>query len=127
MKATPRVTLSTNSELLLRLQWLAILHGRIRPGLAITGGVSAPEDGIKAILAGADVVQMVSAILRHGPAYLDTMRAGLERWMESHKVDTLDEVRGRASLRQANPTAAERAQYLHTLQSWAAEAFEEDQ
>ena len=32
MKATPRVVLSTNSELLLRLQWLAILHGRDPPG-----------------------------------------------------------------------------------------------
>ena len=118
MKMTPRVTLSTNSELLLRLQWLAILHGRIRPGLAITGGVSVPEDAVKAILAGADVVQMVSALLRHGPTYLDTMRAGLERWMESHKLDTLDDVRGKASLRRADLTSAERAQYLHTLQSW---------
>jgi len=118
MKATPRVVLSTNSELLLRLQWLAILHGRIHPGLAISGGISVPEDAIKAILAGADVVQMVSAILRHGATYLDTMRAGLDRWMESHEVGSLDEVRGRASLRQTNPRAAERAQYLHTLRSW---------
>ena len=94
------------------------MHGRIHPGLAISGGVSVPEDGIKAILAGADVVQMVSAVLRHGPAYVDVMRAGLDRWMESHKVDSLDEVRGKASLRQTNPTAAGRAQYLHTLQSW---------
>ena len=118
MKATPRVALSTNSELLLRLRWLAILHGRIRTNLAVTGGVSVPDDGIKAILAGADVVQMVSALLRHGPTYLDTMRSGLERWMESHKLDTLDEVRGRASLRRNDSTAVERAQYLHTLQSW---------
>jgi dihydroorotate dehydrogenase (fumarate) len=77
-----------------------------------------PDDGIKAILAGADAVQMVSALLRHGPTYLDTMRTGLERWMESHKVDTLDEVRGRASLRRTDPTAVERAHYLETLQSW---------
>jgi dihydroorotate dehydrogenase (fumarate) len=118
MKMTPQVALSASNELLLRLQWLAILHGRIRPGLAVTGGVSVPDDGIKAILAGADTVQMVSALLRHGPAYLDTMRAGLERWMELHKVDTLDDVRGKASLRRTDPTAAERAQYLHTLQSW---------
>ena len=117
MKATPRVALSTNSELLLRLRWLAILHGRIRTNLAVTGGVSVPDDGIKAILAGADVVQMVSALLRHGPTYLHAMRTGLERWMESHKVDTLDEVRGRASLRRNDSTAVERAQYLQTLQS----------
>jgi len=118
MKVTPRVALSTNSELLLRLRWLAILHGRIRTGFAVTGGVSVPDDGIKAILAGADVVQMVSALLRHGPTYLDTMRGGLERWMELHKLDSLDEVRGRASLRRNDSTAVERAHYLQTLQSW---------
>ena len=118
MKVTPRVALSTNSELLLRLRWLAILHGRIRTSFAVTGGVSVPDDGIKAILAGADVVQMVSALLRHGPTYLDTMRGGLERWMELHKLDSLDEVRGRASLRRNDSTAVERAHYLQTLQSW---------
>jgi len=119
MKVTPQVALSTSSELLLRLRWLAILYGRVRPGLAITGGVSVPDDGIKAILAGADVVQMVSALLRHGPTYVDTMRSGLERWMDWHKLATLDDVRGRASLERArDPAAAERAHYIHTLQSW---------
>ena len=67
MRTTAKVELSTSSELLLRLQWLAILYGRVRPALAVTGGVNTPEDGIKAILAGADVVQLVSALLRHGP------------------------------------------------------------
>ena len=61
------MALSTSADLLLRLRWLAILHGRVRPTLVVTGGVATPEDGIKALLAGADAVQMVSAILRHGP------------------------------------------------------------
>jgi len=119
MTVAPQVALSTNSELLLRLRWLAILHGRVRPSLAITGGVSSPEDGIKAILAGADVVQMVSALLRHGPTFLETMLGGLQRWMEWHKLDTLSDVRGKASLhRAADPAAAERAHYINTLHSW---------
>src|SRR5207247_6620098 len=46
------------------LRWLAVLHGRVRCSLAVTGGVATPDDGIKAILAGAHAVQMVSAILR---------------------------------------------------------------
>ena len=82
MKTAAHVELSTSSELLLRLRWLAILYGRVRPSLAVTGGVATPEDGIKAILAGADAVQMVSALLRHGPTHVQTMRRGLERWME---------------------------------------------
>ena len=55
----PQLELSTSSELLLRLRWLAILRGQVRCSLAVTGGMATPNDGIKAILAGANVVQMV--------------------------------------------------------------------
>ena len=115
----PRLELSTSHELLLRLRWVALLHGRVRPALAITGGVATPNDGIKALLAGADAVQMVSAIMRHGPAYLSAMREGLEHWMEWNKLEGLEQMRGTASLnRTADRAAYERANYIRTLQSW---------
>ncbi len=115
----PHLELSTSTELLLRLRWVAMLHGRVRPALAVTGGVATPSDGIKAILAGADVVQMVSALLRHGPAYLSAMRRGLEEWMDWNQSTRLDEVRGRSSSRStSHPAAFERAHYIRTLQSW---------
>jgi dihydroorotate dehydrogenase (fumarate) len=118
-EATPYLELSTNSELLLRLRWLAILHGRVRPSLALTGGIAEPNDGIKAILAGADAVQLVSALLRHGPQYTKTMLQGLERWMEWNKLTRLDEMRGRSSLEHTSDrTAFERANYIRALQSW---------
>jgi dihydroorotate dehydrogenase (fumarate) len=115
-----RADLSTSAELLLRLRWIAILHGRVRPSLALTGGVETPADGVKAILAGADVVQMVSALLRHGPAYVMTMRRGLEQWLEWNKASRLEEVRGKLSLQTANdPSAFERAHYIRSLHTWA--------
>jgi dihydroorotate dehydrogenase (fumarate) len=111
--------LSTDAELRLRLQWIALLHGRVRPSLALTGGVATPDDGIKAVLAGADVVQLVSSLLRHGPVHLGMMRRGLERWMEWHKFSHLDEARGRCSLnRLRDPSSFERGAYIRTLQSW---------
>ena len=82
----PRLELSDSAELLLRLRWLAILHGRLRCSLAVTGGVATPNDGIKAILAGAHAVQMVSAVLRHGPSYFTSMREELRRWMEVSRI-----------------------------------------
>ena len=119
MAPAPGVELSTSAELRLRLRWLAILHGRVRPSLVLTGGIATPEDGVKALLAGADAVQVVSAILRHGPAYFTVLREGLERWMDRHNLSRLDDVRGRASLQQAtDPAALERANYIRTLQSW---------
>ena|SRR2546430_14334064 len=94
--------------------------GRVRPSLAASGGVATPNDGIKAVLAGAHAVQMVSALLRHGPAYVAAMRLGLEHWMEWHKLTNLDEVRGRVSLQHTkDPAAFERANYIRALQSWS--------
>ena len=119
MKVMTQVELSTSSELLLRLRWLALLHGRVHASLAVTGGVAQPNDAIKALLAGADVIQMVSALLRHGPDYVGVMRRALERWLEWHKMATIDEMRGRASLEQVpDPGTFERAHYIRTLHSW---------
>jgi dihydroorotate dehydrogenase (fumarate) len=115
----PRLELSDSAELLLRLRWLAILRGQLRCSLAATGGVATPDDAIKAILAGADVVQMVSVILRHGPSYFISMGEELRRWMESLEYRSLDDIRGRLSLAKTeSPDAFERAQYIHTLAGW---------
>jgi dihydroorotate dehydrogenase (fumarate) len=119
MTAGPSLELSRSPELLLRLRWLAILHGRIRPSLAVTGGVETWNDGVKAILAGAHAVQMVSALLRHGPGFLTTMREKLMAWMEWNRVPSVEEMRGRVSLKTAaNPDDFERANYIHALHSW---------
>jgi dihydroorotate dehydrogenase (fumarate) len=116
----PRLDLSTSDELLLRLRWLAILRGNVRCSLAVTGGVVTPNDGIKALLAGADVIQMVSAILRHGPSYFTLMRDELSRWMESLEFGGLDDIRGLLSLaRTPAPSAFERAQYIRTISGWS--------
>ena len=95
LTAAPRIELSTSAELLLRLRWIAALRGRVRATVALSGGVAGPEDGIKAILAGADVVQMVSAVLRNGPGFFEVMRRGLVTWMKTQAVASIDEIRGR--------------------------------
>ena len=119
MRVVPRIELSTSAELPLRLRWIAILCGRVRASLAVTGGVATPHDGIKALLAGADAVQMVSALLHHGPSYVAVMRRSLEQWLEWHNMGSLAEARGRLSHRTTqDPAAYERANYISTLQSW---------
>jgi dihydroorotate dehydrogenase (fumarate) len=120
LTAVPHLDLSTSAELLLRLRWLSALHGRVRCSLAVTGGVATPVDGIKSILAGAHAVQLVSAILRHGPPYFNAMREGLARWMESKAFSSIEEVRGRIDGRTADADLFERANYIRTLQSWTA-------
>ena len=111
--------LSEPSELLLRLRWLAILHGRVPMALAASGGVASAADVVKSLMAGADVVQVVSCLMREGPAALARLRAGLESWLAAHGHDSLDDLRGILSLaRCPDPSVYERANYTHLLQNW---------
>jgi dihydroorotate dehydrogenase (fumarate) len=119
LETVPLLHLSDSSELLLRLRWLAILHGRLRASLAVSGGVHEPVDAVKAIMAGADGVQIVSALLKRGPAYLREIIAGFQAWAAEHEYDSLDQMRGSMSLaRCPDPAAFERGNYVRILQSW---------
>jgi dihydroorotate dehydrogenase (fumarate) len=114
-----RLQLSTSSDLLLRLRWLAILRGEVKASLAATGGIHEAIDAVKAIMAGADAVQLVSALLRNGPDYLRHLRTTFNRWGDDHGYASIDQMRGSMSLESCpDPTAFERGNYLRTLQSW---------
>ncbi len=111
--------LSDSSELLLRLRYLAILSGTLGCSLAVTGGVHTALDAIKAVMCGAHAVQMVSALLRHGPGHLAKVRVDIEAWLEEHEYESLAQARGSMGLdRCPNPHAYERGNYVHMLQSW---------
>jgi dihydroorotate dehydrogenase (fumarate) len=114
-----RVQLSSSAELLLRLRWLAVLSGRVRAALAASGGVHTVADVVKAVMAGAHAVQMVSALLQRGPEYLAEVRRGLAEWLEAHGYDSLRQMHGSMNLiRCPDPKAYERANYVRILQSW---------
>ncbi len=122
LEVVPELELSDSSELLLRIRWLAILSAEMRASLAVTGGVHIVDDAIKALMAGADTVQMVSAILKRGPRHLQNLVAGVKRWLEENEYDSLAELRGNMSLKRCpDATAYSRAQYMRTLHSWRAE------
>jgi dihydroorotate dehydrogenase (fumarate) len=115
----PLLHLSTSDELLLRLRWLAILSASYRGSLAITGGVHQPIDAVKAIMAGADAVQMVSALLQNGVQHLSVVREGVSRWGDDHGYESIDQVRDSMSLAHSpHARTSERKNYLRILQSW---------
>jgi len=121
LEVTPRLELSNSSELLLRLRWLAILSEKVRCSLAVTGGVHTALDAIRAIMVGAHAVQMVSALLRRGPAHLRTVLDEMSTWMEEHEYTSLRQMQGSMSLaRCPDPAAFERANYIRVLQGWRA-------
>ncbi len=119
LEVIPKLDLSSPEELRLRLRWLAILFGQVKIPMACTGGVHSAADVTKAILAGASVVQVVSAILKHNPAAIGTMLDGLKRWMEEKEYESIAQMRGALSLQNCpDPSAFERANYLKVLQLW---------
>lgn len=119
LDADATLRLSTSSELPLRLRWLGILHGQVKHPLALSGGVHTSLDAIKAVMAGAGAIQLVSALLAHGPDHLNTVREGLIHWMEEHEYESLAQMRGSMSMAKCpNPMAYTRANYMRMLQGW---------
>ncbi len=119
LEVVPSLQLSDSSELLLRLRWLAILSGHFKGSLACSGGVHSHLDAIKAVMAGADAVQLVSVLLKRGPQYLATLRDGIAKWLEAHEYASLVQMRASMSHQHSpNPQALERANYMRILQGW---------
>lgn len=111
--------LSTPSEIRLPLLWIAILHGRLQASLAATTGVESPDEVLKYLLVGADVVMTTSALLRHGVAHVKTLLDGLRAALTAREVSSVAEIRGRMSQRNVtNPTLFERANYVRILRSY---------
>jgi dihydroorotate dehydrogenase (fumarate) len=116
----PHVELSEPDELRLPLRWIALLRPVLpATSLAATTGVHSGRDAAKALLAGADVAMMASALLRHGPAHVAAVEAELVGWMDQRGYDSVADLRGVAQHdRASDPFAYERANYLRTLASY---------
>lgn len=107
------VELSDSAELELRLRGIAVLAGRVRASLAVTGGVHTALDVIKSNMAGAHATQLVSAIMRNGPGHLNKLRTELEEWLTENEWNSLDEMRGNMSFQRIpDPGAYERAAFM---------------
>ena len=116
----PHLILSTSDELRLRLRWVAILYGSIQADMAITGGVHTAQDIVKAMMAGARVAMMTSALLKNGISYLATVLKHVAAWMEREEYPSIGKMQGSISQRSvAEPSAFERANYIKMLDSYS--------
>lgn len=97
MAFRPSLALSTRNDVRLPLRWIALLSGKTPLGLAASGGVEGAEEVVKYLLAGADVVQTASALLRHGPRHLHQLVDGLAEWIGAHDAVSVTDIRGRMS------------------------------
>ena len=119
LTVAPNLSLSRPGELRHVLRWLAILRGQLSCSLGATTGVHTPEDAVKAILAGADVTMMTSALLANGAGHVSTVLDGMISWFDERGYESTNQARGSLSQHSIpNPAAFERANYAKTLASY---------
>jgi dihydroorotate dehydrogenase (fumarate) len=116
LEVVPDVRLSNSHAIRMPLRWIAILYGKVKANLAATSGVHGARDVVKLLMAGADVTQMCSALLMHGPGRITEVVEELERWLLEHEYVSVKQMRGSMSQKSvADPSAFERANYMKAL------------
>ncbi|MFW6215075.1 MAG: dihydroorotate dehydrogenase-like protein [Alkalispirochaetaceae bacterium] len=116
MKLSNSSPLSSPEDLAVPLRWLTLLYGNTDLDMAASSGVHDGNGAVKAVLAGATAVQVCSALYKHGVDYLTTIKQEFAGWMETHRFDSVAEMRGRLSQKQSNvPESYERLQYIKAL------------
>lgn len=124
-QVVPYMSLSQSSDLPMRLHWAAILFGRIKADLAMTGGVHTPVDVIKCMMAGARTAMMTSALIREGIDILSDVLLGMRGWMEIHEFESIRQMHGCMSqAAMPDPEVFERESYLKTLRSYSMRMLE---
>jgi len=108
--------LSNPKDHMVGLRFAGLLHGNLEGSICISRGIYDANDVIKMILAGADVVQMVSTIYRNSPSVVSDILMDMNKWMDSKDYKSLDDFRGKLSRKNMkDPFAYQRAQYVDIL------------
>ena len=116
MELTHGNPFSSSSESHETLRWLSLLAGKAGCDLAGTTGVHTGEDVVKAILAGAKVVQVCSTLYLNGLGQIGRMKEVLACWMDEHGYAKLCDMRGKLCQKLSQqPEYHERLQYIKLL------------
>ena len=108
--------LSTPQDNRLSLRYTALLSQQIATNICSSSGIFSAADVIKMILAGANSVQMVSALYQHGINHIATVLSGIETWMNKHGFDSITDFQGKMNkLNSHDPWVYSRAQYVKLL------------
>lgn len=113
LEVNPSNVLSYAGEISMPLRWISMMSGRIGCELAASTGVEDGKAVIKLLLAGANVVQVASALYRHGTSYFEVLNHELSEWMEQHNFKKIDDFRGKLSqIKHNDPAVYERVQFM---------------
>ncbi len=119
LELSPTLQLSSPTESLLRIRWLALLRSQVTLSLAATGGFHSYQEVIKALLAGADAVYLCSVLIQRGPDVLTEILADLTSWMGEKEYSSVEQLKGSLSYHKAaSPSIYARGNYLEVMDSF---------
>ncbi|GAB4377026.1 MAG: dihydroorotate dehydrogenase-like protein [Calditrichia bacterium] len=98
------------------LRWISILYKHVNCQLVANTGIHDGKALIKQLLAGAQMVEIASAIYLHGFSRVGEMLNDLNSYMDQHGYQKLSDFRGKLSLSERkDPEMYERLQYIKAL------------
>lgn len=105
---------SAPEDLSRTLRWTAILSGKMpNKEIAASTGVHDWDGAVKALLVGAQAVQICSAVYKKGNEIINHMNTCIEEWMQQQNYKTLDDFRGKLNYGEiVDPSVYERAQFM---------------
>jgi dihydroorotate dehydrogenase (fumarate) len=108
--------LSTSRDHRLAIRYAGLLYDNVKGTICANTGILTGSDVVKMILAGADSVQIVSAIYKKGITHLHSILKDITDWMQAKGYKSLNDFKGKLSKAQlSDPFAYKRAQYVDIL------------
>ncbi len=104
--------LSSSSEIGNSLRWIALLSDSAKLGISAATGIHTSSDIIKLLLAGADSVQICSAIYLKGYDYIAILNDEIAAWMKKKGFNSINEFKGLIAKEHKYTADFERMQYM---------------
>lgn len=108
--------LSSENDYRMALRFAGLLYGQTAASVCASGGVFHGKDVIKLVMAGADAVQVVSALYRNKISHISTMLKEMEEWLDDKGYSSLKDILGKVSRKKVrDPFVYKRGQYIELL------------
>jgi len=108
--------LSCEHDSRITLRYAGLLYDNIKASVCANTGILTGEDVVKMLLAGANCVQVVSALYKNQIPYISQMVKEIDGWMDAKGYASIDDFRGKLSRKNTKDKYAyKRAQYIDIL------------